>query len=133
MFPLAVVPIQILFYAVYLLRIFCQFSLTYYIISISAGLKKFKHSFELILESETLLDKSKSHLASCEQRENKIRKELKRANMKGNVDEAKQLTERQTENQALVKIAQTEGMPIYQLVKCAYPLKCILAFDFRQN
>lgn len=73
-----------------------------------AGLKKFKLQFERILESELLLDKSKAYLSSCEQKDHKIRKELKKATTKGNIEDAKQLTERQVESQALVKIAQTE-------------------------
>nr|BAN21291.1 unkown protein [Riptortus pedestris] len=73
-----------------------------------AGLKKFKHQFELILESELLLDKSKSHLTACEHKDNKVKKELKKATTKGNIDEAKQLTERQLETQALVSVAQSE-------------------------
>ncbi|XP_014287095.1 uncharacterized protein [Halyomorpha halys] len=73
-----------------------------------AGLKKFKLQFERILESELLLDKSKGYLSSCEQKDHKIRKELKKATSKGNIDDAKQLTERQVETLALVKSAQTE-------------------------
>lgn len=57
-----------------------------------------------------LLDKSKTYLSSCEQKDHKIRKELKKATSKGNIEDAKQLTERQVETQALVKSAQTEGI-----------------------
>lgn len=73
-----------------------------------AGIKKFKHQFNLILESETLLDKSKAHLASCEQRENKVKKELKKATAKANIEEAKQLSERHVETHGLVQAAQSE-------------------------
>lgn len=73
-----------------------------------AGLKKFKHQFELILESEVLLDKSKTHLYVSEQKDSKVKKELKRATAKGNIEEAKHLAERQLETQALVKVAQAE-------------------------
>lgn len=62
-------------------------------------LKTFRHHFELILEGEKQVDQARSALAACEQKELRIKKELKRAAKKATVEEISQLE---------VKLAQAE-------------------------
>lgn len=62
-------------------------------------LKSFRHHFELILEGEKQVDQARNALAACEQKELRIKKELKRAAKKATVEEISQLE---------VKLAQAE-------------------------
>lgn len=72
------------------------------------NLKKFKHQFEMILEGEQHIDKSRNHLKTCEQKEAKIKKEIKQCNSKGTVDSVRILDEKLNESREQVKAAQAE-------------------------
>ncbi|KAL1110387.1 hypothetical protein AAG570_007918 [Ranatra chinensis] len=72
-----------------------------------AGIKKFRRQYEIILEGEQQIDKCRAHLSSCEARENKLRKDLKKAISKASGD-GRIYEERLYAVKSLVKSAQTE-------------------------
>lgn len=71
-------------------------------------LKVFKHQFEMILEGERQVDQARTHLLSCEQKELKIRKELKRAAKKATVDEINNLEIKLSQAERAKDLAQLE-------------------------
>lgn len=71
-------------------------------------LKAFKNQFELILEGERQVDIARNHLVSCEQREQKIRKELKRAAKKATEDEINNLEIKLSQAERAKYLAQLE-------------------------
>lgn len=71
-------------------------------------LKKFKHQFEMILEGEKQVDHARTHLAQCEQRELKIRKELKKAAKKATVEEINNLEIKLSQAERAKDLAQLE-------------------------
>lgn len=74
--------------------------------------------FEVILESEVHLDKSKSYLTSCEKNEIKLRKECDKLNDRNSHDvsvleERKVLNDRLLHAAASINAAQQEGRYLY--------------------
>lgn len=69
---------------------------------------KFKYQFDMILEGEQRIDKIREHLAACEQRESKLKKELKKAAQKGTVDDVKEIEEKIAEAKSSISVAQIE-------------------------
>lgn len=64
----------------------------------------------MILEGEQRIDKIREHLAACELRENKLKKELKKATQKGTVDDVKEIEEKIREAKSSISMAQIESM-----------------------
>ncbi|XP_035208384.1 uncharacterized protein LOC118183065 [Stegodyphus dumicola] len=71
-------------------------------------LKTFKNHFELILEGERQLDIAQSQLVSCEQHEQRIRKELKRASKKATEEEINNLEIKLSQAERAKYLAQLE-------------------------
>ncbi|KAH8034734.1 hypothetical protein HPB51_000828 [Rhipicephalus microplus] len=71
-------------------------------------LKTFRHQFELILEGERQVDHSRSALAACEQKELRIKKELKRAAKKATVEEISNLELKLAQAERAKDLAQFE-------------------------
>lgn len=71
-------------------------------------LRDFKYQFEMILEGEKQVDHARNHLTCCEQRENKTRKELKRAAKKSTVDELNNLEIKLSQAERSKDLAQLE-------------------------
>lgn len=71
-------------------------------------IKVFKHQFEMILEGERQIDQARNHLLACEQRELKIRKELKRAAKKATDDEINNLEIKLSQAERAKDLAQLE-------------------------
>uniref|UniRef100_A0A0A9WTA8 Uncharacterized protein n=2 Tax=Lygus hesperus TaxID=30085 RepID=A0A0A9WTA8_LYGHE len=77
------------------------------------GIKRLQQYFELILESETHLDKSRAYLTACERTELKIRKDFDKLNNRNAgdhnvVEERKVLNERLVHAAASISAAQLE-------------------------
>ncbi|XP_013776595.1 uncharacterized protein LOC106461326 isoform X1 [Limulus polyphemus] len=73
-------------------------------------LKNFKHQFEMILDGEKQVDNARAHLAQCEQRELRIRKELKKAAKKATVEEINNLEIKLSQAERAKDLAQLEMM-----------------------
>ncbi|KAH7935218.1 hypothetical protein HPB52_004806 [Rhipicephalus sanguineus] len=73
-------------------------------------LKTFRHQFELILEGERQVDHSRSALAACEQKELRIKKELKRAAKKATVEEISNLELKLAQAERAKDLAQFETL-----------------------
>ncbi|XP_064477606.1 uncharacterized protein LOC135391308 [Ornithodoros turicata] len=71
-------------------------------------LKAFKHQFDLILEGEKHVDQARNQLAICEQKELKIKKELKKASKKATVEEINNLEMRLAQAERAKDLAQYE-------------------------
>ncbi|KFM71824.1 hypothetical protein X975_01820, partial [Stegodyphus mimosarum] len=71
-------------------------------------LKTFKNHFELILEGERQLDIAQSQLVNCEQHEQRIRKELKRASKKATEEEINNLEIKLSQAERAKYLAQLE-------------------------
>ncbi|XP_074660736.1 uncharacterized protein LOC141913171 [Tubulanus polymorphus] len=71
-------------------------------------LKMFKQMFELILEGEKHIDQARNHLALCEQKEGKIKKELKKAAKFATNDEIRSLETKLLQAERAKDIAKLE-------------------------
>jgi len=72
------------------------------------SIKDYKYQFEIILEGEKHVDQARNHLTACEQRENKFRKELKKASKKATPDEINQLEIKLAQSERAKDLAQVE-------------------------
>lgn len=72
------------------------------------NLKDYKYQFEIILEGEKHVDQARNHLTVCEQREIKLRKEIKKAAKKATPDEINQLELRLMQAERAKDCAQVE-------------------------
>ncbi|XP_022646838.1 uncharacterized protein LOC111266648 isoform X2 [Varroa jacobsoni] len=73
-------------------------------------LKSFKHDFEMILEGERQVDAARGKLAQAEQREYKIKKELKKAVKKASVEELNSLETKLTDAERAKDLAQFDAV-----------------------
>lgn len=73
-------------------------------------LKAFKHHFDLILEGEKQVDQARNSLALCEQKELKIKKELKKASKKATVEEISNLEMKLAQAERAKDLAQFETL-----------------------
>uniref|UniRef100_A0A147BHM0 Putative myosin-i heavy chain-like protein n=1 Tax=Ixodes ricinus TaxID=34613 RepID=A0A147BHM0_IXORI len=73
-------------------------------------LKAFKHHFDLILEGEKQVDQARNALVLCEQKELKIKKELKKASKKATVEEISNLELKLAQAERAKDLAQYEAM-----------------------
>lgn len=73
-------------------------------------LKTFRHQFELILEGEKQVDHARGALAACEQKELRIKKELKRAAKKATVEEISNLELKLAQAERAKDLAQFETL-----------------------
>jgi len=71
-------------------------------------IKEFKHQFDMILEGAKQLDNAKTDLQLSEQKEGKIKKELKKAAKKATAEEMKEMTARLEEAEREKDLAQLE-------------------------
>lgn len=72
------------------------------------NLKDFRHQFEMVLEGARQLDVARTTLQGAEQKENKIKKELKKVSKKAPADEIRELSGRLSEAEREKDIAQME-------------------------
>ena len=72
------------------------------------NIKEFKHQFDMILEGAKQLDVAKTDLQTAEQKEGKIKKELKKAAKKATAEELREMTSRLSEAEREKDIAQLE-------------------------
>ena len=68
-------------------------------------IKEFKHQFDMILEGAKQLDVAKGDLQAAEQKEGKIKKELKKAAKKATAEELRDMTSRKNSISNLINIA----------------------------
>ncbi|OQR68558.1 hypothetical protein BIW11_12836 [Tropilaelaps mercedesae] len=73
-------------------------------------LKSFKHDYEMILEGERQVDTARGKLAQAEQREYKIKKELKKAVKKASVEELNSLETKLTDAERAKDLAQFDAV-----------------------
>merc|ERR1719495_2225229 len=71
-------------------------------------IKEFKHQFDMILEGAKQLDAAKTDLQLAEQKEGKLKKELKKAAKKATAEELREMTTRLSEAEREKDIAQLE-------------------------
>merc|ERR1719410_3095884 len=71
-------------------------------------IKEFKHQFDMILEGAKQLDAAKTDLQLAEQKEGKIKKELKKAAKKATSEELREMTSRLEEAEREKDLAQLE-------------------------
>merc|ERR1719150_2313863 len=71
-------------------------------------IKEFKHQFDMILEGAKQLDMAKTDLQTAEQKEGKIKKELKKGAKKATAEELREMTTRLSEAEREKDIAQLE-------------------------
>ena len=71
-------------------------------------IKEFKHQFDMILEGAKQLDMAKTDLQTAEQKEGKIKKELKKGAKKATAEELREMTARLSEAEREKDIAQLE-------------------------
>merc|ERR1719192_2365067 len=71
-------------------------------------IKEFKHQFDMILEGAKQLDTAKTDLQTAEQKEGKIKKELKKGAKKATAEELREMTTRLSEAEREKDIAQLE-------------------------
>ena len=71
-------------------------------------IKEFKNQFDMILEGAKQLDVAKTDLQTAEQKEGKIKKELKKAAKKATAEELREMTNRLQEAEREKDIAQLE-------------------------
>ncbi|KAK6972694.1 arp2/3 complex-activating protein rickA isoform X2 [Biomphalaria glabrata] len=114
-------------------------------------LKEYRYMFEMILEGEKHVSQSKNNFNACEQREMKVRKELKKAFKKSSpaeiqalelrlsqAERAKDLaqievTDRIRENEAVKLIRLKEGLMKLSLAYSDFARKCSVVFDAQQE
>merc|ERR1719225_552003 len=71
-------------------------------------IKEFKHQFDMILEGAKQLDMAKTDIQTAEQKEGKIKKELKTGAQKATAEELREMTTRLSEAEREKDIAQLE-------------------------
>merc|ERR1719410_2735457 len=71
-------------------------------------IKEFKHQFDMILEGAKQMDAAKTDLQVAEQKEGKIKKELKKAAKKATSEELREMTARLEEAERVKDLAQLE-------------------------
>ncbi|XP_055900521.1 uncharacterized protein LOC106054400 [Biomphalaria glabrata] len=114
-------------------------------------LKEYRYMFEMILEGEKHVSQSKNNFNACEQREMKVRKELKKAFKKSSpaeiqalelrlsqAERAKDLaqievTDRIRENEAVKLIRLKEGLMKLSQAYSDFARKCSVVFDAQQE
>ncbi|GFS18976.1 zinc-binding alcohol dehydrogenase domain-containing protein 2 [Elysia marginata] len=114
-------------------------------------IKDYRHMFEMVLEGEKQVSQSKNNFVACEQREVKIRKELKKAFKKASsaeiqllegklcqAERAKDLaqlevTDRVRENEAVKLIRLKEGLMKVSQAFTDLGRKCVMVFDTQQD
>lgn len=115
-------------------------------------LKDYKYQFEMILEGERHVDQARNHLTACEQRELKIKKELKKAaKHKATQEEMKQLeiklaqaerakdlaqlevVDRIRENESLKMVRFKEGLMKISEAYVELATKCAIIFGAQQD
>ena len=72
------------------------------------NIKEFKHQFDMILEGAKQLDTARGDLQAAEQKEGKIKKELKKAAKKATAEELREMTARLSEAEREKDVAQLE-------------------------
>ncbi|XP_046329067.1 uncharacterized protein LOC124112918 isoform X1 [Haliotis rufescens] len=110
-------------------------------------IKEYKHMYEMVLEGEKHVAHAKTNFASCEQREVKIRKELKKAfkkatsaelqSLEGRLSQAErakdlaqvEVADRVHENEAVKLIRIKEGLLKVSDAYCDFSKKCSVIFD----
>lgn len=70
----------------------------------------------MILEGEQRIDKMREHLAACELRESKLKKELKKATQKGTVDDIKEIEIKIAEAKSSIKAGQIESKFLFLFI-----------------
>ncbi|KAH9519350.1 hypothetical protein Btru_075313 [Bulinus truncatus] len=114
-------------------------------------LKEYRYMFEMILEGEKHVTQSKTNFNACEQREMKVRKELKKAFKKSSSSEIQALelrlsqaerakdlaqievTDRIRENEAVKLIRLKEGLMKLSQAYSDFARKCAVVFDAQQD
>ncbi|GFO41716.1 Zinc-binding alcohol dehydrogenase domain-containing protein 2 [Plakobranchus ocellatus] len=114
-------------------------------------IKGFRHMFEMVLEGEKQVTQSKNNFATCEQREMKIRKELKKAFKKASSSEIQllegklsqaerakdlaqmEVTDRVRENEAVKLIRLKEGLMKLSQAYSDLGRKCVMVYDTQQD
>ncbi|BFZ15828.1 hypothetical protein BsWGS_18867 [Bradybaena similaris] len=114
-------------------------------------LKDYRHMFEMILEGERHVAQSRNNFMACEQREMKVRKELKKAFKKSSTSEIQTLevrlsqaerakdlaqmevTDRIRENEAVKLIRLKEGLIKLSQAYSDFARKCAVIFDSQQD
>ncbi|KAK3600776.1 hypothetical protein CHS0354_009204 [Potamilus streckersoni] len=71
-------------------------------------LKEYKHTYEMILEGDKDIDRAKQNLTVCEQKEGKIRKELRKSTRKSNPVDIRVLEAKLSQAERTKEIAQLE-------------------------
>ncbi|KAL3842588.1 hypothetical protein ACJMK2_020582 [Sinanodonta woodiana] len=71
-------------------------------------LKEYKHTYEMILEGERDIDRAKQNLNVCEQKEGKIRRELRKSARKSNPADIRVLEAKLSQAERTKEIAQLE-------------------------
>merc|ERR1719430_2916228 len=74
----------------------------------SAHIKEFQHQFDMILEGAKQLDLAKVELQTAEQREGKLKKELKKAAKKATAEELREMSARLASVEREKDLAQLE-------------------------
>ncbi|RUS77157.1 hypothetical protein EGW08_015080 [Elysia chlorotica] len=114
-------------------------------------IKDYRHMFEMVLEGEKQVSHSKNNFVTCEQREMKIRKELKKAFKKASSSEIQllegklcqaerakdlaqlEVTDRVRENEAVKLIRLKEGLMKLSQAFSDLGRKCVMVFDTQQD
>lgn len=114
-------------------------------------LKEYRYMFEMILEGEKHVAQSKNNFAVCEQREIKVRKELKKAfkkrstaeiqTLEGRLSQAErakdlaqiEVTDRIRENEAVKLIRLKGGLMKLSQAYSDFARKCTVVFDAQQD
>ncbi|XP_049805931.1 uncharacterized protein LOC126248692 [Schistocerca nitens] len=78
----------------------------------SENLKEFSHQFEMILEGEQHMDQVRNRLSVCENKEQKIRKEIQKSARKSTPEELQQLEAK------LVQAKQSKELAQYEAMEC---------------
>lgn len=114
-------------------------------------IKDYRHMFEMVLEGEKQVSQSKNNFVACEQREMKMRKELKKAFKKASSSEIQllegklcqaerakdlaqlEVTDRVRENEAVKLIRLKEGLTKLSQAFTDLGRKCVMVFDTQQD
>ncbi|CAL1528317.1 unnamed protein product [Lymnaea stagnalis] len=114
-------------------------------------LKEYRYMFEMILEGEKHVAQSRNNFAACEQREIKLRKELKKAfkkrstaeiqTLEGRLSQAErakdlaqmEVTDRIRENEAVKLIRLKGGLMKLSQAYSDFARKCTVVFDAQQD
>lgn len=95
--------------------IYNLYNTDFYKTSVSEHLKEFKTQFDLILEGEKHVDHARTAVELCDQRECKLKKEVKKAK-KCTAEEMQDLEKRLYEAARAKEVAQLEGKGILSLI-----------------